>query len=90
MNKQEFITRLATQHKCKKFEAEKIIDMFTSSVIEAMGQGNEISLQGFGKFYSLKLSARIGRNPANGQPVNIPAQTIAKFSAGQKLKDACK
>ena len=40
MNKQEFITHLANQHDCKKVEAEKAIDMFTSSVIDAMGQGN--------------------------------------------------
>ena len=32
MNKQEFITHIANQHECKKVEAEKAIDMFTSSV----------------------------------------------------------
>ena len=55
MNKQEFITHLANQHDCKKVEAEKAIDMFTSSVIDAMGQGNEISLVGFGNFYITKI-----------------------------------
>ena len=44
MNKSEFITHIADQHKCTKIEAEKVIDMFTSSVIEAIGQGKEISL----------------------------------------------
>jgi DNA-binding protein HU-beta len=63
--------------------------MFASSVINAIGQGNEIALVGFGKFYITKINVRTGRNPKNGQPVNIPEQTLAKFSAGQKLKDAC-
>ena len=58
MNKQEFITHLANQHDCKKVEAEKAIDMFTSSVIDAMGQGNEISLVGFGNFYITKIASR--------------------------------
>lgn len=89
MNKQDFITHIANQHDCTKVEAEKTIDMFTSTVIDAMGQGNEISLVGFGKFYTTKIKARTGRNPRNGQPVEIPIQTLAKFSAGQKLKDAC-
>jgi len=89
MNKQEFITHIANQHDCKKVEAEKAIDMFTSSVIDAMGQGNEISLVGFGRFYTTKVAARTGRNPSNGKPVDIPAKTLAKFTAGQKLKDAC-
>ena len=89
MNKQEFITHLANQHNCKKVEAEKAIDMFISSVIDAMGQGNEISLVGFGQFYTTKVEARTGRNPRTGQPVEIPTKILAKFSAGQKLKDAC-
>ena len=89
MNKQEFITHIDNQHNCKKVEAEKAIDMFTSSVIDVLGQGNVISFVGFGKFYTTKIKARTGRNPRTGQPVEIPIQTIAKFSAGQKLKDAC-
>jgi len=89
MNKQEFITHLANQHNCKKVEAEKVIDMFISSVIDAIGQGNEISFVGFGQFYITKIKARTGRNPRTGQPVEIPTKTLAKFSAGQKLKDAC-
>ena len=89
MNKQEFITHIANQHDCTKVEAEKTIDMFISSVIDAMRQGNEISFVGFGKFYTTKIKARTGRNPRTGQPVKIPTKTLAKFSAGQKLKDAC-
>ena len=50
MNKSEFITHIADQHKCTKVEAEKVIDTFTSSVIDAIGQGKEISLLGFGNF----------------------------------------
>ena len=89
MNKQEFITHIANQHICTKVQAEKTIDMFISSVIDAMRQGNEISFVGFGKFYTTKIKARTGRNPRTGQPVEIPTKILAKFSAGQKLKDAC-
>ena len=89
MNKQEFITHIANQHSCTKVEAEKTVDMLTSSIIDAIGQVNEISLVGFGQFYTTKVEARTGRNPRNGQPVEIPTKTLAKFSAGQKLKDAC-
>ena len=90
MNKQEFITFIANQHNCTKVEAEKTIDMFTSSVIDAKRENNDILLQGFGKFYKLKLPARIGRNPNTNQPVNIPETTYPKFKAGKMLKDACK
>lgn len=88
MNKSEFINHIAKQDTCTKAEAERVIDMFTSSVIDALGDGNEISLIGFGNFSISKVAARDGRNPATGKPIKIPARNQAKFKAGQKLKDA--
>ena len=89
MNKQEFVTYIAEQNKCTKAEAEKNIDMFTSSVIGAMGENNEISLVGFGQFYTTKIAERAGRNPRSGEALQIKAYNQPKFKVGQKLKDAC-
>ena len=89
MNKQEFIDHIANQHGCTKKEAEKAIDIFTSSVIDAMGQGKEISLIGFGSFSVSKIEARNGRNPRTGEVLKIAAYNQPKFKVGQKLKDAC-
>ena len=89
MNKQEFIDHIANQHGCTKKEAEKSIDMFTLSVIDAMGQGKEISLVGFGNFSVSKIAARSGRNPRTGDALKIAAYNQPKFKVGQKLKDAC-
>ena len=88
MNKAEFITHIADQYQCTKVEAEKTIDMFTSSVIDAMGQGKEISLVGFGNFIVSKVAARTGRNPRTGEELQIAAYNQPKFEVGQKLKDA--
>ena len=89
MNKQEFIDHIASQHKCTKVEAEKAIDIFTSSVIDALGEGKEISLVGFGNFSVSKVTARSGRNPRTGEALKIAAYNQPKFKVGQKLKDAC-
>jgi DNA-binding protein HU-beta len=89
MNKSEFITHIADQHKCTKVEAEKAIDMFTSSVINVIGQGKEISLIGFGNFTISKVAARTGRNPKTQEPLQIPAYNQPKFKVGSKLKEAC-
>ena len=61
MNKADFVNHIAQQHKCTKTEAEKTIDIFTSSVIDAISKGNEISLIGFGNFSISKVAARTGR-----------------------------
>ena len=89
MNKQGFIDYIANQHGCTKKEAEKAIDMFMSSVIDAMGQGNEISLVGFGNFGINKIAARKGRNPRTGLALDIPGYNQPRFKVGKKLKDAC-
>lgn len=88
MNKAEFINHIAAQYQCTKVEAEKVIDMFTSSVIDVMGQGKEISLIGFGNFSIGKIPARIGRNPRTGASLNIAAYNQPKFKVSQKLKAA--
>ena len=88
MNKAEFITHIADQYQCSKIEAEKVIDMFTSLVIDAMGQGKEIFLIGFGNFSIGKIPARTGRNPRTGAALKIAAYNQPKFKVDQKLKDA--
>jgi len=80
-------TTLADSY-CTKVEAEKTIDMFTSSVIDALGEGKEISLVGFGSFSVSKVEAREGRNPRTGDALKIAAYNRPKFKVGQKLKDA--
>jgi nucleoid DNA-binding protein len=87
MNKQEFIDHIARQHGCTKKESEKAIDIFTSSVIDALGKGKEISLIGFGSFSVQKVEAREGRNPRTGDALKIAAYNQLKFKVGQKLKD---
>lgn len=87
MNKEEFMGYISGQHKCTKKEGNRIIDLFTTSVIEAMGE--EVSLAGFGIFSVNKLAARKGRNPRTGEGLDIAAHNQPRFKAGEKLKKAC-
>lgn len=88
MNKSEFITYMSEQNSCTKAEAEKTIDMFVSSATGALGQGETISLIGFGNFSVSKVEERDGRNPRTGEVIKIKAYNQPKFKVGQKLKDA--
>ena len=88
MNKGDFITYISEKHSISKVEAEKVIDMFTSSAMGALGDGNAISLVGFGNFSVSKVAARDGRNPQTGATIKIPAYNQVRFKVGQKMKDA--
>ena len=88
MNKSEFVKHVANQHNITQEEANKIIDTFTSSVMSALGEGNEISLIGFGNFSVSKVEAREGRNPRTGEKIQVKAYNQPKFKVGSKLKEA--
>ena len=88
MKKSDFITYISEKHTTTKADAEKVIDMFTTSVIGALGEGNEVSLIGFGNFSVSNVDARAGRNPQTGAIVQIPAYNQVRFKVGKKLKDA--
>lgn len=89
MNKGNFVSYIADKNNCTKAEAERVVDMFTSSVIGALGDGNDVSLVGFGSYSVSQVAARPGRNPRTGETIQIKAYKQPRFKVGQKLKDAC-
>ena len=88
MNKKEFARYISDEHSCTLKEANRIIDVFTNSVISSLSEGKDISLIGFGLFSVSKIPARDGRNPRTGEALKIAAYNQPKFKAGQKLKDS--
>lgn len=52
--------------------------------------GKTISIAGFGTFKRTETSARTGRNPATGEPLQIAAGARASFVAAKNFKDTVK
>jgi DNA-binding protein HU-beta len=71
-----------------KQEANRFLDAFIQTVFANIDQGIRIS--GFGSFGTVERKARVGRNPATGKPVHIPAKKAPVFKAGANLKSAVK
>lgn len=88
MNKSELEKYISKKYSITQKEAGNIIDMFTSSVMSALGAGNEIQLVGFGNFSVADVAERAGRNPRTGEVLQINAYKQPRFKVGQKLKDA--
>ena len=49
---------------------------------------NTFTLPGLGKLVLVNRKARIGRNPATGESINIPAKRVVKFRVAKAAKDA--
>jgi len=49
---------------------------------------NSFTLPGLGKLVLVQRKARMGRNPATGQAIKIPAKKVVKFRVAKAAKDA--
>ena len=88
MNKTELVAAMAEAAEISKKDAEKALKAFTDVVADELKKGGKVQLVGFGTFEVSERAAREGRNPANGQPMQIAASKAPKFKAGKALKDA--
>ena len=86
MNKAEFVEEVAEKTDLSRRQAELAIDATLKTIEEQLASGSEITLTGFGKFHVADRAARQGRNPQTGQPIQIKASRVPRFSAGSKLK----
>lgn len=90
MNKTELIEVLAEKAGTTKLITEKVINAYLETVIETVAKGDTVSLVGFGVFSKAHRNARTGRNPANGQTIQLPATDLPKFVPGKIFKDKVK
>jgi len=90
MTKAELVASIGKEAKISKASAEKALNAFTASVTKALRKGERVALPGFGTFSVTKRKARVGRNPQTGKEIKIPAAKVAKFKAGNLLKNAVK
>ena len=88
MNKSELIDAVAESADLSKADATKAVDAFASTVTDALNQGDQVTLVGFGTFTVRERAARTGRNPRTGESIDIPASKVPGFKAGKALKDA--
>ncbi|MEE9332681.1 MAG: HU family DNA-binding protein [Granulosicoccaceae bacterium] len=88
MNKAEFVDSVATKADMSKTEAGAAVDAVLDSVTDALKNGDQVTLVGFGTFLVRKREARTGRNPRTGEPLEIKASNVPSFKAGKALKEA--
>jgi DNA-binding protein HU-beta len=90
MTKTELINNLATMSKSEKKQAKMFLESLTTVVEKTIKKGGEVPLSGLGKFKVQRRKARMGRNPATGEPIKIAAKTVVKFTVAKNLKDLVK
>ncbi len=87
MNKGELVDRVAHKATVTKKQADAVLSAAIEAIMEAVSEGEKVTLVGFGSFESRDRKAREGRNPKTGDKMEIPATKVPAFSAGKLFKE---
>ena len=88
MNKAEMADRLAARTGLNKAAARDAVDSMFAVIGEALANGEEVRIAGFGTFTARTRPAHTGRNPKTGEVISISASESPSFKAGKAIRDA--
>jgi DNA segregation ATPase FtsK/SpoIIIE, S-DNA-T family len=88
MTQAQMVAYLADKVGISKWQAKSALDELNELVSRQLKKEGVLRLAGLGVFRKRKLKARMGRNPATGAQLKIPARTQLRFMPAQALKDS--
>jgi nucleoid DNA-binding protein len=69
-------------------KAEAAYEALFGVIADSLKEGEPVTIIGFGTFKVSVRSARKGRNPQTGKPMDIPASKTVKFTVSKALKES--
>ena len=88
MNKTQLLQMLAEKTGQSKKDVASMIDLLVETAYHEAKKNGEFTIPGLGKLQKKERAARMGRNPATGEQIQIPAKTVVKFRVAKAAKDA--
>jgi DNA-binding protein HU-beta len=88
MTKSETLTAVAEKIGKSRKEVSEFMDALVNLAYEEAKKSGEFTIPGLGKLLKKHREARMGRNPATGEQIKIPAKTVVKFRVAKAAKDS--
>jgi DNA-binding protein HU-beta len=88
VNKNDLVAKVSETSGLSRTDATKAVDAVLDTITNALKDGDEVRIVGFGTFLVTKRKEGTGRNPRTGEPITIAASKQPKFKAGAQLKAA--
>jgi len=79
---------LAESHDMPKRQVEAMLGEFVQTFTEHLTKGTKVRISGLGIFQVRTREARLGRNPATGEQIQIKASKKIAFRPAKELKEA--
>ena len=86
MSKSAILAHFAEKFGMKRKDVTAFFDELSSLAYKEAK--NQFTIPGIGKLVMADRAARMGRNPATGETIQIPAKTVVKFRIAKAAKDA--
>ena len=86
MSKSKVIAYIAEKSEVSKKTAAAMLEALTDLAHKEAKKG--FTIPGLGKLVVVNRKARMGRNPATGATIKIPAKKVLKFRIAKAAKDA--
>ena len=84
----DLAAELVDTHSLPKGQVNTMLTEMVASLGKHLKKGSRIRISGLGILQVRKRAARMGRNPATGEAIKIPAKTVVKARIAKQLKDA--
>ena len=88
MAREALVKQIAESTKLSRKQASAALEATLTAIREALQNGQEVRLVGFGTFKVRTSAARKGVNPRDRKPMEVPAKERVRFSAGKELSEA--
>ena len=79
---------IAEGHEMAKKKSEELLNDFVGMIVKHLKKGDRVRIAGFGILVVRKRAARMGRNPATGEPIQIKASKKVAFRPAKELKES--
>ena len=88
MTKSEVLNAVAEKTGKSRKEVGEFLDIIVNLAYDEEKKSGEFTIPGLGKLLKKHRDARMGRNPATGEQIKIPAKTVVKFRVAKAAKDS--
>ena len=87
MTKAELTEKVAQTAEISKKDAASAVNAVFDAITDVLVANEKLVILGFGTFETRKRAARMGRNPATGEKLKIPATIVPAFKPSKVLKE---
>ncbi|MCZ7583079.1 MAG: HU family DNA-binding protein [Deltaproteobacteria bacterium] len=87
MTKSQIVSYFAEKFELTRKQAGDVVEEFASLASNQVKKNGSFTLPGIGKIVLQKRKARMGRNPATGEAIKIPAKTVVKARLAKSFSE---